>query len=35
MKLWWPHAEAMVATLMAFEATNDDKWWRRFVAAGR
>lgn len=34
MKLWWPHAEAMIATLMAYEHTGDAKWWRRFELVG-
>ncbi len=34
MKLWWVHAEAMIATLMAFCVTKDEKWWHRFLKAG-
>lgn len=36
MKLWWPHNEAMIATLMAYEATGDETWWQRYemVRAG-
>ena len=30
MKLWWPHNEAMIACLMAYEETKDDAWWKRF-----
>lgn len=30
MKLWWVHNEAMVATLMAYSITKDDKWWKWF-----
>ncbi|MFQ3586727.1 MAG: AGE family epimerase/isomerase [Fimbriimonadaceae bacterium] len=26
MKLWWPHTEALVATLFAYELTGDPKW---------
>lgn len=26
MKLWWPHTEALVATLFAYELTGDAKW---------
>ena len=26
MKLWWPHTEALVATLMAYHLTSDPKW---------
>ena len=33
MKLWWPHAEAMVATLMAFKHTGKPMWWSRFEQA--
>lgn len=30
LKLWWPHCEALVGTLVAWRATGDDAWWRRF-----
>lgn len=30
MKLWWPHCEAMVGTLVAWRATGDAGWWQRF-----
>lgn len=26
MKFWWPHDEALIATLMAFRATRDEKY---------
>jgi len=26
MKLWWPHTEALIATLMAYQITGDRKW---------
>ncbi len=26
MKLWWPHTEALYATLMALDLTGDEKW---------
>ncbi|MFT5731858.1 MAG: N-acylglucosamine 2-epimerase [Paracoccaceae bacterium] len=29
-KLWWPHCEAMVGTLMAWRATGDDAWFELF-----
>jgi hypothetical protein len=35
MKLWWPHNEAMIATLMAYEATGDETWWQRFEMVSR
>lgn len=28
MKLWWPHTEAIYATLLAYHLTGDDKWAR-------
>ena len=33
MKFWWPHTEAIVATLMAYRATGDSKYadWHRQV----
>ncbi len=30
MKLWWPHCEAMIGTLVAWRATGDARWWARF-----
>lgn len=30
MKLWWPHCEAMVAFLMAYQSTGDDRYWKKF-----
>jgi N-acylglucosamine 2-epimerase len=30
LKLWWPHCEAMVATLWAFCVTQDPEWLQRF-----
>jgi N-acylglucosamine 2-epimerase len=30
LKLWWPHCEAMVGTLIAWRATGEADWWRRF-----
>ncbi|MEM8711289.1 MAG: AGE family epimerase/isomerase [Planctomycetota bacterium] len=30
MKLWWPHCEAMVGTLVAWRATGDDRWLMKF-----
>lgn len=33
MKFWWPHNEAIIATLMAYLLTGDDKYakWHRMV----
>ncbi|MEL7500343.1 MAG: AGE family epimerase/isomerase [Planctomycetota bacterium] len=33
MKFWWPHNEAIIATLMAWELANDEKYlqWHRQV----
>eukprot|EP00047_Mylnosiga_fluctuans_P017606 m.63049 g.63049 ORF g.63049 m.63049 type:complete len:399 (+) comp7170_c0_seq1:109-1305(+) len=31
MKLWWVHNETMVATLMAYKVTREEKWWKKFV----
>ena len=33
MKFWWPHNEAILATLMAYRATGDEKYaeWHRLV----
>ncbi|QDV06756.1 Cellobiose 2-epimerase [Planctomycetes bacterium Poly30] len=30
MKLWWPHLEAMVGTLVAWRASSDARWFERF-----
>lgn len=30
MKYWWPHCEALIATLMAYSATGDRRWERWF-----
>ncbi|MBQ7767916.1 MAG: AGE family epimerase/isomerase [Oscillospiraceae bacterium] len=30
MKLWWPHNEAMIASLMLYRITNDKKYWDIF-----
>lgn len=30
MKLWWVHNEALIASLMAYSLTNDEKYWNRF-----
>jgi hypothetical protein len=30
MKLWWVHLEAMVATLMVFDTTKEEKHWDSF-----
>ncbi len=30
LKLWWPHCEALVATLAAFVTTGSLEWWQRF-----
>lgn len=29
-KLWWPHCEAMIAFLMAFQATGDNRYFQKF-----
>jgi N-acylglucosamine 2-epimerase len=26
MKLWWPHTEAIYATILAYSRTRDQKW---------
>lgn len=33
LKLWWPHTEAIYATLLAYYLTGDDRWleWHRKV----
>lgn len=33
MKLWWVHCEALVAGLMAYNATNDHQYWTMFKEA--
>ncbi|MDG1491301.1 MAG: AGE family epimerase/isomerase [Planctomycetota bacterium] len=30
MKLWWPHCEAMIGTLIAWRRTGEARWWARF-----
>ena len=30
MKLWWPHNEALIASLMIYQATGDEKYYRIF-----
>ncbi|MBQ9964180.1 MAG: AGE family epimerase/isomerase [Clostridia bacterium] len=30
MKLWWVHNEALIASLMAYALTGDEKYWERF-----
>ena len=34
MKFWWPHNEAIIATLLAYQLTGDEKYarWHRLVA---
>lgn len=32
MKFWWPQCEAIIATLLAFQATNDDKYLKMHKA---
>lgn len=31
MKFWWPHCEAMIATLLAYRLTSEPKYLNRFV----
>jgi N-acylglucosamine 2-epimerase len=31
MKLWWPICEALIASLMAFRATQNESYWNWFV----
>lgn len=31
MKLWWVHNEALIASLMAYALTGDQKYWDRFL----
>jgi N-acylglucosamine 2-epimerase len=31
MKLWWPHSEALIAFLMAYTATKDEKYFQKFM----
>lgn len=30
MKLWWPHNEAIIASLMLYQQTGDQRYWRDF-----
>lgn len=30
MKLWWPHAEALIAFLMAYKETRDERFMEKF-----
>jgi len=30
MKLWWPHAEALIALLMAYKETRDQRFIEKF-----
>ena len=30
MKLWWVHNEALIASLMAYALTKNEKYWKRF-----
>ncbi len=30
MKLWWVHNEALIASLMAYALTGNEKYWKRF-----
>ena len=30
VKMWWPHAEAMNATLLAYYLTKENKYWEWF-----
>eukprot|EP00055_Hartaetosiga_balthica_P006510 m.20480 g.20480 ORF g.20480 m.20480 type:complete len:414 (-) comp5255_c0_seq1:214-1455(-) len=30
MKLWWVHNETMIATLLAYVITGEEKWWAYF-----
>ena len=30
MKLWWVHNEVLIASLMAYSHTGDEKYWERF-----
>lgn len=30
MKLWWVHNEVLIASLMAYAVTKDEKYWKRF-----
>ncbi len=31
MKLWWVHNEVLIASLMAYALTGDEKYWDRFI----
>ena len=33
MKFWWPQCEAVIADLMAFSITGDDKYMKRIELA--
>lgn len=33
MKFWWPHNELIIATLLAYQLTGDEKYWVMFQAA--
>lgn len=35
MKLWWPHAEALYATLLAYEITGDSRMYQRYEKIAR
>ena len=30
MKLWWPHADALIAFLMAYKETRDENFIKKF-----
>ncbi len=31
MKLWWVHCEALLAFLMAYQATGKEEHWKTFI----
>ena len=33
MKLWWVHCETLIASLMAYSVTKDEKYWNIFLDA--
>jgi len=33
MKFWWPHNETIIATLIAYQLTGDERYARRHAAA--
>ncbi|MFH5832047.1 AGE family epimerase/isomerase [Halalkalibaculum sp. DA384] len=35
MKLWWPHAEALYATLLAYKITGDPRMYQRYTKMAR